>query len=110
MKYKALFLFFITFTSMQVYCQTNFKYVTAKLVFAKPILTKLTNTTSITPLYSITPAMLVAPTFYCNNLGFFCKQEIKLQKVIKFPFKFRIGSVQEVDYLEGKRNTYFFGR
>lgn len=95
---------------MQVYCQTSFKYVTAKLVFAKPNNQKLTNVAQAVPLYSITPAMLVSPTFYCSNLGFFCKQEIKLQKVIKFPFKFRLGSVQEVDYLEGKRNAYFPSR
>ncbi len=93
---------------MQVYCQTSFKYVTAKLVFGKPYVSLVKNTTK--PLYSIIPAMLVSPTFYCDKLGFFCKQEIKLEKVIKFPFKFRIGSVQEVDFLEGKRNANYFVR
>ena len=40
--------------------------------------------------------------FYSNHVGFFCKQEIRLEKKIKIPFKFRLGSVSECDRLEGK--------
>ena len=53
----------------------------------------------------VSPAMLVSPTFYSSNLAFFCRQEIKFEKVTKIPLKFRLGSVQQVDYLEGKNNT-----
>ncbi len=53
----------------------------------------------------IAPSMLVSPTFYCSNLAFFCRQEIKFEKITKIPFKFRLGSVQYVDYLEGKRGA-----
>ncbi len=49
----------------------------------------------------------IAPNFYSGNLGFFCKQEIKFEKVIKFPFRFRLGSVADCDRLEGKPNTNF---
>lgn len=49
----------------------------------------------------------VSPGFYAANLGFFCKQEIKFEKVMKIPFKFRLGSVQQCDWMEGKANTYF---
>ncbi len=55
----------------------------------------------------IAPSMLVSPTFYCSNLAFFCRQEIKFEKITKIPFKFRLGSVQYVDYLEGKRGATF---
>jgi hypothetical protein len=41
--------------------------------------------------------------FYSKQLGFFCKQEIKMDKVIKVPFRFRLGSVEQCDWLEGKR-------
>ncbi len=60
----------------------------------------------------ISQSMLVQPSFYCNNLGFFCKQELKLAKVtnFKFPIAFRVGSLQYVDYLEGKVNTGYFNR
>ena len=39
-----------------------------------------------------------------NDLAFFCKIEVKLEKALKLPVKFRLGSVQYVDYLEGKNN------
>ena len=45
---------------------------------------------------------VVAADFYVTQLGFFCKQEIKLEKITKIPFKFRLGSVESCDRLEGK--------
>jgi len=44
----------------------------------------------------------VSSDFYCNSLGFFCRQEWKVEKAIAIPFRFRLGSVAEVDRLEGK--------
>ncbi len=57
---------------------------------------------------SISPSMLVSPSFYTCNLAFFCRQEIKFEKITKIPFKFRLGSVQQVDYLEGKNAKQIF--
>lgn len=43
------------------------------------------------------------PQAYCyNELAFFCKLEVKIEKKINFPFKFRLGTVDHTDYLEGK--------
>ena len=42
---------------------------------------------------------------YYNSLGLACKAELKLQRVTKIPFRFRLGSLQLTDYLEGKPNT-----
>ena len=47
----------------------------------------------------------ISSDFYCKNLGFFCQQEWKMEKAIAFPFRFRLGSVAEVDRLEGKGST-----
>ncbi len=44
----------------------------------------------------------LSPAFYSMQLGFFCKQEIKFDKLTKIPFRFRLGSVEECDRLEGK--------
>ena len=54
--------------------------------------------------YSLAP---VPANFYVKNLGFFCKQELKLEAITKIPFKFRLGSVSYCDRMEGKRNAGF---
>lgn len=47
----------------------------------------------------------VSSKFYVNNLGFFCRQELKLQAVTRLPFKFRLGSLEYNDWMEGKINA-----
>ena len=37
-----------------------------------------------------------------NDLAFFCKVEVQIEKAAKIPFKFRLGDVRYVDYLEKK--------
>jgi hypothetical protein len=87
---------------MHAKSQTKLPLQATTLVF-KPVL--LFNCKDTIVKKTVSPSMLISPTFYCDNFGFFCKQEIKIQKLIKFPFKFRLGSVQYVDYLEGKTGT-----
>jgi hypothetical protein len=60
-----------------------------------------------TTLYNvnISPQNLVSPNFYVKNLGFFCKQELKWEAATGIPLKFRLGSVQYCDWMEGKKNT-----
>lgn len=45
----------------------------------------------------------LSPNYYSAHLSFFCKQEIKMEKVAKIQIKFRVGSVEECDRMEGKR-------
>jgi hypothetical protein len=56
--------------------------------------------------------VILPSNFYYNCLGFFCKQEIKIAKLtnFKFPVAFRLGSLQYVNYLEGKPNTKYFNQ
>ena len=53
----------------------------------------------------ITPPVLPASlpgNFYAKQLPFFCSKELKMQKAVGFPIKFRVGSVEYCDKLEGK--------
>ena len=44
----------------------------------------------------------VPSSFYFNSLGFFCQKELQMEKVIRVPIKFRLGSVAYTDQMEGK--------
>lgn len=45
----------------------------------------------------------IPENFYFLNLGIICKQEWKIEKATKIPFRIRIGSLQQCDWLEGKK-------
>ena len=40
---------------------------------------------------------------YTKNLPFFCNKELQVQKAVGIPIKFRLGTVEDCDKLEGKR-------
>lgn len=57
----------------------------------------------IAPVY---PHFVVSPNFSVKNLSFFCRQEFRFEQATKIPLKFRLGSVQYVDWLEQKPNAW----
>jgi len=48
------------------------------------------------------PVPALPVVYSVNNLPFFCKWEVKMEKAAAFPVKFRLGEVQYVEHLEGK--------
>jgi len=51
------------------------------------------------------PLRLIPDDYYSKNLGFFCKKELQLEKVVKVPLRFRLGSLDYVNGLEGKHSS-----
>jgi len=43
----------------------------------------------------------IAPNYYTTQTGFFCNQERALEKKIKIPLRFRLGSLSYTEQLEG---------
>jgi len=46
---------------------------------------------------------IIPPDYYTRQLGFFCKQELKIQQATHVPISFRLGSVEYCDRMEAKR-------
>ncbi len=70
------------------------------LTFLQPILS-----TGSAKTYLHNTAILntaIPNNFYASHLGFFCTKEIQVEKAIRLPLRFRLGSVQYTNQMEGK--------
>lgn len=45
---------------------------------------------------------MISADFSTCRYGFFCKQELKIEKAINLPLRVRLGSLQQCNYYEGK--------
>ncbi|MDQ2721288.1 MAG: hypothetical protein M3Z26_16195 [Bacteroidota bacterium] len=45
----------------------------------------------------------IPENFSTSKYGFFCRQELMVEKSIKFPLRIRLGSLEQCNYYEGKK-------
>jgi hypothetical protein len=50
------------------------------------------------------PAEMLHGDFYSQHLGFVCKKEWQFEKTTHIPFRFRLGSLEYCNFLEGKNS------
>jgi hypothetical protein len=68
------------------------------------------STKNVFNFYSIGTETKVPTNYYTTKTGFFCNTERSLEKQTKFTVKFRLGSVEQTQKLEGynlSRNTQY---
>ena len=46
---------------------------------------------------------VIPQNFYTQHFGFMCRKELSFEKATKIPFRFRLGSLQQCNYYEGKK-------
>ena len=78
------------------------KTVQSKLILNTGVQKKV-ETPLFTQCFSSMKIESLPANYYTHNLGFFCRQELKLEKITAIPFRFRLGSLDYVNKLEGKR-------
>jgi hypothetical protein len=84
------------FKKFPVTKQQNIFLLSTTMPVKRPMSDSIKNPSSFT---------VISPNFYAQNLAFFCKKELQFEKATKINFKFRLGSVQYTDWLEGKSRT-----
>ncbi len=47
----------------------------------------------------------IPQTYHIKSLPFFCRMEARLNKKVNIPIRFRLGSMELIDELEGKRKN-----
>ena len=52
---------------------------------------------------AISTNTIIIQDYYTTHIGFICKKELAVEKITKIPLRLRLGSLQQCNYLEGKK-------
>jgi hypothetical protein len=102
---KHFFFILLSLVCFQLKAQQTHKLQLKKstqLFFQKgTILNDKKNTGSVS--FSSKSNVIIPSNFHLKSFGFFCHKELQFEKATKIPFRFRLGSMDYVNQLEGKR-------
>jgi hypothetical protein len=99
-----LAIFFIFIASVNA--QNSVSVVSSNHHFISKNKTSASDSVSIVQLQQLSKSInfsTIPGDFSTCNYGFFCRQELKIEKATKLPIRIRLGSLQQCNYYEGKR-------
>jgi len=104
-KFCGLFaVFFVCTTSVSA--QNSLSVVSLNHHFVSKNKTSASDSVSLVPLHQLSKSInfsTIPGDFSTCNYGFFCRQELKIEKATKLPIRIRLGSLQQCNYYEGRR-------
>jgi hypothetical protein len=102
---KQFFFILLNLVCFQVKAQQTFKLQLKKptqLFFQKPAIS-IDKKNTVPFSFSSKSNVVIPSNFHLKSFGFFCYKELQFEKATKIPFRFRLGSMDYVNQLEGKR-------
>jgi len=90
---KIIIVLALTFFSKNIYSQSLSRIQEIKTV-------RLHIDSSLIPWKANT---IISKDAYVKNLAFFCRQELRIEKALRVPLRFRVGSLAYCNFLEGKK-------
>ena len=73
----------------------------------RPFFSKKTGLEWAVPMVFFSKNRVLPPAFCAADLAFFCRLELKMDKALRTPVRFRLGSQEYVDWLERKSSARF---